>query len=225
MDANRQILFNHPLTAKASLRSFARINQFAHSTSVRSFVLCVLNQLAPSRIADGFSETVVSHHVLDGKIFKEDRAVAVHKFPAQFVSKVFSSIGNALVNVSNDLATFGSFVFGVSSLSASEFVFSTAKETRIVHSHTIRERGEGGETHINSNRQIMERQGSRFYFTSKAGIPIPHRIPLNIQGLDSAFDGAMLDDFQRANFGEKQTLVEKFKTCLRVGETIVSAIA
>src|SRR6185295_18380219 len=225
MDANRQIFFNHPLTARASLRSSERINQFAHSTSVRSFVLCVLNQLAPSRIADGFSETVVSHHVFDGKFFKEDRAILVDKFPAQFVSKVFSSIGNALVNVSNDLATFWGFVFGVSSLGASEFVFITAKETRIVHSHTVRERGKGCETHINSNRQIIERQGSRFYFAGEAGIPIPNRIPLNGQGLDSAFDGAMLDDFQRANFGEKQTIVEKFKTCLRVGETIVSAIA
>ena len=224
MYANRQIFFNHSLTARASLRSSARINQFAHSTSVHSFVLCVLNQLTPSRISDAFGKVVVLHHVLDGKIFKEDRAVCVHQFTAEFMGKVFASVGNALVDVRDDLAAFGSFIFGISPLRSPEFIFIASKETRVVYRDTVRECGKDSETHINANYQIVERQGSRFYFTGKTGVPISNSIPLNIQSLDASFDRTMLDYFDCANFGEKQTIIEKFKTCLRVCEAIIASV-
>ena len=225
MYANRQIFLNNRTTTRASLRSAARINQFTHPASIHSFVLCVLNQLTPSRISDGFSKVVVLHHVLDGKVFKEDCSVCVHKFSAQFMSKVFSSVGNALMNVGDYFSAFGRFVCGISSLCFAEFDFITAKEARIVHRHTVGESGKGCETNINPHRQIVEGQGSRFHFTSKAGIPIPHRIPLYVQCFYSAFDGAMLDYFQHTNFGKEQAIVEKFKTCLRVREAIVSSTA
>ena len=72
MYANRQIFLNNTTTTRASLRSAARSNQFTHPASIHSFVLCVLNQLTPSRISDAFGKVVVLHHVLDGKIFKEE---------------------------------------------------------------------------------------------------------------------------------------------------------
>jgi hypothetical protein len=189
--------------------------------------LCVLNQLTPSRICDGFSQLVVLHHVLDGKIFKEDRAVGVHQSAAQLVGKVFSSVCNTLMDVRDDLAAFGSFVFGVSALRPAEFVLIPPKETRIVHRDTIRESGKGGQTHINTNSQIVEGQGRRFYFTGKAGIPISDSIALNVQSLYAkrAFHGVVLDDFDHTNFRKEQAVVKKFKSCLRVGETMVSTIA
>jgi hypothetical protein len=129
------------------------------------------------------------------------------------------------MDVSHDLAAFRCFVLGVPALCPAKFMFISAKEAGIVHGRTIRERGKGCETNINANSHVVEGQGPRFYFTGKAGIPIPNRIPLDVQGLYFAFDRAMLDYFDGSDFGEQQTMVEKFKTCLWVREAIVSAIA
>ena len=43
-------------------------------------------------------------HVLYGQVLEYQCAVCVHKLPAQFMGKVFSSVGHALMDVSNDLA-------------------------------------------------------------------------------------------------------------------------
>jgi len=130
MYANRQIFLNHTTTTRTALRRATWINQLTHSTSPCCLVLCVLNQLTPSRIADTFGQLVVLQHILDGKIFKEDRAVGVHQFTAQLMGKVFSSVGNALMDMCDDLTPLGSLVFGVSSLRSTKFNFITAKETK-----------------------------------------------------------------------------------------------
>ncbi len=43
-------------------------------------------------------------HVLYGEVLEYQCAVCVHQFPAQFMGKVFSSVGNALMDVSKYLA-------------------------------------------------------------------------------------------------------------------------
>ena len=194
MYANRQIFLNNQTTTRASLRSAARINQYYCTPSVYRFVRAILNQLTPSRIADTFGKAVVSlappatlaphcarcsaggagvHHVLDGEVLEEDRAVAVHQFTAQFVGKVFSPVSNALMDVRDDFAALGSLSLVPSSLRPAKFNFITAKEARIVVGDTVGKGCKGGETDINSNSQIIEGQWRRFYFTGKTGIPIP----------------------------------------------------
>jgi hypothetical protein len=167
MYANRQIFLNNQTTTRASLRSAARINQYYCTPSVYRFVRAILNQLTPSRIADTFSKAVVSlappatlaphcarctpalaggargaggagvHHVLDGEVLEEDRAVAVHQFTAQFVGKVFSPVSNTLMDVRDDFATLGSLILVPSSLRPAKFNFITAKEARIVVGDTV----------------------------------------------------------------------------------------
>ena len=148
---------------------------------------------------------LVLQHVLDGKIFKEDRAVGGHPFAAQRMGKVFSPVRHTLMDVRDDLAAFGSFVFGVSALRPPEFVFIPAKEARILNRDPMGESGKGCEANINSNSQIVEGQGRRFYFTCKAGRPISNCIPLNVQRLDAkrSLNRAMLDYFQYPNFGKE----------------------
>jgi hypothetical protein len=163
-------------------------------------------------------------HVLYAEVLEYQCAVCVHQFPAQFMGKVFSSVGHALMDVSNDLAAFGSFVFVPSSLHPPKFNLISAKETWIAHSQTIRERCKGCQTHVNSNSNIVVGQSSRFYFTSKTGVPIPHSVSLYVQGLYASLDGAVLDYFDCSDFGNHHPMIQQLKPRLLEGEAIVSAI-
>jgi hypothetical protein len=163
-------------------------------------------------------------HVLYAEVLEYQCAVCVHKFPAQFMGKVFSSVGNALMDVGDDLAAFGGFVLGIPALCPPKFNLISAKETWIAHSQTIRERCKGCQTHVNSNSTIVVGQSRRFYFTSKTGVPIPHSVSLYVQGLYASLDGAVLDYFDRSDFGNHHPVIQQLKPGLLEGEAIVSAI-
>lgn len=146
------------------------------------------------------------------------------------MSKVLASIGNASVDMSDSLAPFRSFrrsliCLGEFALRFCQFFFVSAKEVWIRNFFATRESGKALKTKIDTNGFFARRKGFRLDFAREASIPVTHRIPTNVERLDVPTDGAMQDDFDNSNFREFQSIVEKFKAHLWVGETIVPAVS
>src|SRR5271157_3896751 len=237
MCPNRQRLFDHRSTPGALLGCVAWIHRYDHTTSVfrkeqrtSSFVRGIRDQLIPGCIRYAFCQTMILKHVVNAQIFKGDHAKTIHPLPTQLMSKVLASVDDPLVDMLNCFPSLRSFrrsFFSLRefSLGLRQFLLVLTEETRVGNFFAIRESRKAFQSNIHSDCQIVERHGFDFHLASEAGIPIAHRISLNGERLDPAFDGTMLDDLQNTNFGNQHTLVQQFKTRLLEGETIVSAIS
>ncbi len=157
-----------------------------------------------------FSQTMILKHVPDSQVFKRDHAETVDQFTTNLMSKVFAPVGNALVDMLNDLALFGSFGRSFFSpreqaLHLRQFFLSMTKEAGIFNLHPIGERGKAFKSYVHPDCQAIVGQGLGIHFTGEAGIPVAQRIPLNGECLDPALDGTMQDDPHCPNFGNEQT--------------------
>src|SRR5215203_5872943 len=71
------------------------------TTRPSGFVLSKADELAPSRVTDGFGQAVVFDHAGDIQRFKGEDAVAVNQLPTQLVLIVFALVANALLQPGN----------------------------------------------------------------------------------------------------------------------------
>ena len=155
----------------------AWINRYDTTTSVLSFVRGVRDQLLPGCIRDALSQTMILKHVPDSQVFKRDHAETVDQFTTNLMSKVFAPVGNALVDMLNGLAPFGSFGRSFFSpreqaLHLRQFLLSMTKEAGIFNLHPIGERGKAFRSCVAPDCQAIVGQGLGIHFTGEAGIPV-----------------------------------------------------
>jgi len=96
MDTYTQVFGDNRTAARALFAGVARVNLQEQSTSTGAhwarFVGCELCQLAPSNIGKTLVEFVakdngmVTHHIDDGKFFKDNHAVGIHQFARLLVT-------------------------------------------------------------------------------------------------------------------------------------------
>ncbi len=229
MNPNGQRLLNQSSTARALLRCIAWINPYDPTTSVLSFVRGVRYQLIPSCIRNAFCQALILKHVLAVQLFKCDHAEVVHQFTTQLMGKVFSTVGNALMDMLDCLTPLRSFrcchlCLRELALCSCKLLLIHAKEAWIFHLHTS---GQGSKTlkpYINTYSQLIEGQRLLSHFASQAGIPIANRIPLNNERFYFSFDRAMKNDLDCTYLGDKQTVVQQFKTKLFESEAVIPSI-
>ena len=232
MHPDGQRLLDQSSTAGAHPGCVAWINRYDTTTSVLSFVRGVRDQLLPGCIRDALCQTMILKHVPDIQVFKRDHAETVDQFTTNLMSKVFAPVGNALMDMLNGLASFGSFGRSFFSpreqaLHLRQLLLSMTNEAGIINLQPIGERGKTFKSYVHPDCQAIVGQGLGIHFTGEAGIPVAHRIPLNGECLDPALDGTMQDDPHCANFGNEQTLArrEQFETRLLEGEARVPTVS
>ena len=199
MYTHRERLLHNPTTPRTSLGCAVGIDQHHTTTSLFRFVPSALYQSIPGRIRDAFGQVVILEHPLVIQLLKGNDAVLIDQLAGKFVGEVLPAVGNALVNVCHDFTpsrSFGGAFLGFRkfALCFRKFSLVLAKETGIGDLLTT---GEGGETlqpYINAHCPFTFRQWPGFNFTREARIPVPHPIPLNIQGLDLTFNRPVLGD-------------------------------
>ena len=228
MHPHGQRLLNQSSTARALPGCVAWINRYDTTTRVLSFVRGVRDQLLPGCIRDAFRQTMILKHVPDIQVLKRDHAETVDQFTTNLMGKVFAPVGNALMDMLNGLASFGSFGRSFFSprekaLHLRQLLLSMTKEAWIFNLQPIGERGKTFKSYVHPDCQAIAGQGLGIHFTGEAGIPVAQRIPLHGEGLDPALDGTMQDDPHGANFGNEQLLArrEQFETRLLEGEARV----
>ena len=109
MNSHIKGLLNHLATTGAYLRCVSWLNQYDRTTSILSFVHGVLYQLSPSCIRNALCQTMILKHVLDTQIFKNHKSKCTHQFMAFLMSKIPTSVCDALMNALRCLSVFCSF--------------------------------------------------------------------------------------------------------------------
>jgi len=124
-------------------RRIELINLDKHPAVPLRFIFQLPDKLPPADITDAFSETVVLHHVLDGKTLDADHLVLVNDVRREFVLIVFAPIGNLGMQTSDFEPCLRSvlaplFLLGKSSLCLGELFLILAEELRIADAFPFR---------------------------------------------------------------------------------------
>ena len=177
INSNRERHFL-PRSARAAILACVRgVDLFKRPSSIFSFGFRYLEKVTPGHIIDGFSEMVVLDHPVDIQGFNLDGVKSFNQVMANFVMKVFSTIGDALMFQCN-YATGASAVraalrfAGKSLLRQLEFSAGFLQRARVGNSFPVRERGKVGYASVNPDAQasLGERRGL-VHFTHQADIP------------------------------------------------------
>src|SRR2546423_8064532 len=99
-----QIFFDYRTASRAEFACIARVNLHATPSSVFSFVRRKLYELIPSCVLDGFTKTVIANHPFDIQIFKGDDSEHRNESMAELMSKVATTISDALMDASHCFA-------------------------------------------------------------------------------------------------------------------------
>ena len=128
-----------------------------------ALVFQLTDKLAPSDITDGFGQTVIFDHVLDGQTFHAYHLVFVHNACRKFVLVVAATILNTSMNTSNlvpcflpVLGTF--FLLGMPTLGFSQLLLILGIVAGIAHCFTSREDHHRFEAQIKTNLSIRDRE-------------------------------------------------------------------
>src|SRR2546421_12299010 len=130
-----QTLINQCSASGASFGRVAWVNKAHDSASVFSFVERELHKLIPSRIVDGFTQTVIPDHALDVQILKCDYSKRRNERVAQCVREVTAATGDSFVNAPRRLPL-------LFSLGTGQRLLGCAKETGVRNLLARRKRGE-----------------------------------------------------------------------------------
>ena len=230
MNTYRKRFFNQSSTAGAFLGCVARINQHALSTSILSFVLSVLCKLIPGCIRDAFRQAMVLKHSFVIQLFQCDDPVLIDQLAGKFVSKVFTAVGDALVNMANCLPRFARSGVPFSAFESFRWAFASSFSSRrkkrglSIFSPVERVAKLSRPT---STPTAFLLSGSGMGSTSheKQAYQLPTASRLIFRVLIFPSIGTVLHDLDSTNFREQQTVIAKCKARLRIGETVVPATA
>ena len=131
---------------------------------------------------------------------KEDDLVLVCQLTAEFVSKVCASIHDTLfdmVDTARELLATRRAFRGLVSLRPGflQSLFILLEKAWVFNPFASRECGEIGQPHINTDGKRRSRQRFGFRLTCKSSKPLTKSISLDGQGLGSALQRAVQDDF------------------------------
>ena len=209
MVPNGKRLLDNRTAARASLRGAMGVNQHDFTTSIFCFVREILYQLAPGRIRDAFCQTVILEHVLSVQFFKRNYAIFVHQLAREFVRKVLAPIGNSLVDMLYGFTAScpirrSLFCLGKFTLRLCQFFLIPAKEAVIGNFFTVAERNKTFQPNVNSKRHLRFWQRFGVNLTREVGVPVPHRITVNVECLDLPADWPVKEDLDYADLRQVQ---------------------
>lgn len=213
MDTLGESFINQHSAPAAHLGRVARVNLYHTAASFFRFAHCELYQLIPCYIRNAFSQAMVLNHPVNVQVLKSDKAIAVDHAAASLMSKVAPLVGDAMMNVNHNLFSFDPFRGPIGLLAQLTLRFSQGllffpKEAGIFDSLTIREGQESSQAEVNPYCQLAHRQRFWLNFTRETSEPVTHRIALDSQGFDRAFERSVQLDFDIPYLGDSQPFIQ-----------------
>ena len=101
MYANAQILLDDHTTPGARLRGVGRVHGHDLRTSFFRFVRKQLLELCQPRVMRAEGEVVIGRHKVEREVFQGDQPVGIYQLACDFMPKVSSLVGYALVQTCN----------------------------------------------------------------------------------------------------------------------------
>jgi len=215
MHTHSQIFFDYLTASRTEFACVARVNLYARSTSVFSFIVRELYKLIPRCVLNTFSQRMITNHAFDIQILKGDNSKHGNESRAKLMSKVAATISDAFVDAPCRFTLLASLRF-------SQRLFIRAKESWISNLLAIRECTERSKTNINAYRSIVRRKWLRLCLNREARIPFTSCRASDGESFNLAFNRAVHSDSHVPNLGQSQLTVCKSKAGLSVGEGIVS---
>ena len=220
--------FLNPVAATRTILRRERGGNDPHSSaSVLSFALECQKEGSPGRITDGFSQMMVLDHARDIQIFDRDFVKLANDLKAEFVEKVASLIGHALMFASenpNGLAPIRAAQFLLAHFTLGDFqiMFSHSKIFGIINNFACRE----GRKALKSNVNPYYLPGFRnetglIFFDGEDYIPAGW-LPFNRTGFNFALDRARQPKPNVSYLSQMQYVASEPEPTLRICERIVS---
>ena len=229
MNTIRQSFFNQLSTSRASLACVARINERHGSAGACCLVSRELHELSPGCFSNGFSDAFKSilPHIFNVQFFKGDDLIGLNQFTRKFMCKILTFIDDSLVNMGDGFFSLLSFKAAILflrkfALRFCQGFFFCFEKAGILNFLTGRKSGKRRKANINTNHRINFRQWTNFNFTGKTSIPFARRSPANSQGFNGSFNIPMLSNLNGTNLRQLKPVINKTKSALREGETIIS---
>lgn len=186
--------------------------------------------MAPCRISDAPSMTIIVKHLVYREIFNSDDTILVNDSPALLVCKIPTPISDTLIDTGDNLTSFGpgrgSFDFlGEPALCFGQVLFILMEKTRILDLLFIRESGKSSQPNINAHglRRFWQRFIGRI-LAGKTGEPLACTCAFDTTCLDSTLNKAMKGSLDCTNLGQGYTAVIDSKTTLRIGEAVIPSL-
>jgi len=220
-----------PVTAPAAiLCGIGGVHSDKLSTSAFSLVREIGGELTPGSIGDTLSEAVIMEHAVNRQVLDGDDAEAGNNLPGLLMRKVTSPVGDALVDMRDDLAVLGPCrgafgFFGHSPLSFSQRLLIGSKEPRVRDSVSGRESGEGCQPDINPHDLVAGRQVLIGNILAREGDKPLASMAFHHTGLDGAFDWPMDGSLHRSHHREVDATVFQGKPALRISEAVIPTLA
>lgn len=232
MFSDLQLLRNHLATSGAQLGGIPGVNSNDLTTSFYRFVRGELYELTPGHICDTPVDRVVPMglQALDVQILEGDELIRVDQLPTFLVCEILAPVGLPLIGVlqgMHRLLPFGTAQreFFLLALQAGDVFCIRFHPALALDFGAIRKDRKRRQPQVDPNHLVVSWKWFFFHFTGETGIPIAKRVTPEGQGFDCSPNGSVLDQTQRANFGKKQTVIEKSKPRLFEGETVVAPVA
>ena len=217
MHTFRQTFLHQCSASGASFRRVARVNLYALSTSVRSFVVRELYELIPRRILNAFRKTVIFNHAKDIQVLKGDDSEHRNERVAELMREIAATISDAFMDASCRLAL-------LFTLSLSQRFLIRPKEAWISNLLTCGQRGECRQANVNSDASLACRKWTRFDFHREASEPFACDRACDSQRLNLAFNRPVQLDSHVSDFRQSQLAIAERKAGLSIGERIVSPV-
>lgn len=167
-----------PGSAPAAILAGVRgVHFFKRPSSVFSFGFRYVEKVPPRHVIDGFGEMVVLDHPVDVQGFNLDSVEAVYNIPRNFMVKVFSTIGDALMFERNYPPGFApvraAFDFaGKFTLRLCQFGSGFLQVARVGDGFTVRQSGKICYARVNPDTQAGNRQRRGFFHLAhQADVP------------------------------------------------------
>src|SRR5258708_27846463 len=159
-----------------------------------------VRELAPRRVMNTLSQTVVVRHPVDREVFNSNDIKRVHDMPAVPVGEVAATPCDALIDTRHDFTPFRAFGrallrFAQAALGFGKCLLLLAEEAWVGNIFASGERGKGLESYVNAHLVSSLLQWRRLgTLARKRHVPLASAAAADGGRLGHAFQGAMQDD-------------------------------
>ena len=224
-------LRNDSSTTTASLRCIFCYDWHCLTTACYRFVGQELAECVPSSISNGTRIFPGLHHLLDGEVLEEERAVLRRQGIGGLVQEVNAAVADVVVDAGDAKACFLAVPAALllprqASLRLAQLRKGMVEMPWVLNPLTIGERCEMRQTNINTDRQC--RSNGLFLFwdvTSKHGKPLICGIALDGHRLDFALHHPMQDNGDGSDLADLKTSLScELEAGLRVSDALHSRL-
>lgn len=211
-------------TLRTVLTRVGRVDCDVLPTSICCFVGHVSSELRPGRILNTLCKAMIVHHLVDRQVFNGNDVKAVDGFPTLLMGEVPTSVTDAFMHPSHDLAALHAFrrtfcrrrQFALGPL---QVFLVSAQELWAWGFFTCRERRKAQQSDVNAYGFARRRQWLRFNLTDNRGIPLASRRTAQCAGFRGAFQRAMVRHTQCPDLGRVSGRHRSFGSRCHTGET------